>query len=473
MQDHDDVALCVDLDGTLVHTDLLHESALALLRRNPLYLLLLPLWLLRGKAHLKRELARRVRLDVTRLPYDARVLALLREAGTRPRVLVSASDQGLVDAVAAHVGGFDRALGSDGETNLAGERKAAVLVARYGERGFDYVGDTAADLAVWPHARHAIAANASPGVLARLRRARAVDAVIERRAGAWRAALRALRPHQWSKNLLVFVAAVAAHRVFEPAALYAASLAFVAFCLCASGAYVFNDLIDLDADRRHPRKRARPFAAGRLPIAGGLVAAPLLVLAAFALASLLPSRFMLVLGLYAATTFAYSLLLKRVVLVDVIVLAALYTLRIVAGAVAIPVEASGWFLAFAMCLFLSLALVKRYAEVQRVAASEQAGVAGRGYRVTHLAWIGGAGMAAAVTSLLVLALYVDSAKSAALYRQPHWLWLLLPLLGYWLLRVWSLARRGRMHDDPVVFALTDLRSLAVLAGFIATVALAA
>lgn len=473
MQDHDDVAICVDLDGTLVHTDLLHESVLALLRRNPLLLLLLPAWLLGGKARLKREIARRVQVDVTLLPYDARVLALLREAGARPRVLCSASDQTFVDAVAAHVGGFDAALGSDGETNLGGARKAQALVARYGERGFDYAGDAAADLPVWSRARRAIAANASSRVLARLGRMRAPDAVIERRAGAWRAAVRALRPHQWSKNLLVFVAAVAAHRIFEPAALYATTLAFVAFCLCASGAYVFNDLVDLDADRRHPRKCARPFAAGRLSIAGGLVAAPLLVLAGFALASLLPPRFAFVLGLYVATTFAYSLLLKRIVLVDVIVLAALYTMRIIAGAVAIPVEASGWFLAFAMCLFLSLALVKRYAEVHRVAASAQQSVAGRGYRAAHLAWIGSFGAVAAGTSLLVLALYVDSTKSAALYRHPHWLWLLLPLLGAWLWRVWSLARRGRMHDDPVVFALTDVPSLAVLAGFIATVAMAA
>ncbi|HEU4665429.1 MAG TPA: UbiA family prenyltransferase [Dokdonella sp.] len=473
MQDHDDVALCVDLDGTLVHTDLLHESVIALLRRNPFWLFLLPLWLWRGKAQLKREIARRVCPDVTRLPYDARVLALLREGGKRPRVLCSASDQRWVDAVAAHVGGFDAALGSDGETNLDGPRKAAALVARHGERGFDYVGDAAADVAVWMRARRAVVANAPARVLARLRRSRAVDAVIERRPGAWRAALRALRPHQWSKNLLVYVAAVAAHRIFEPAVLSAASLAFVAFCLCASGAYVLNDLLDLDADRRHPRKRMRPFAAGRLSIASGLVAAPLLVLAGFAIASLLPARFVLVLGVYTATTLAYSLALKRVVLVDVVVLAALYTLRIVAGAVAIPVEASGWFLAFAMCLFLSLALVKRYAEVQRVAASAQESVAGRGYRAAHLAWIGSFGAVAAATSLLVLALYVDSTKSAALYRQPHWLWLLLPLLGYWLLRVWSLARRGRMHDDPVVFALTDVRSLAVLAGFIATVAMAA
>ena len=469
----DDIPLCVDLDGTLLHTDLLHESALALLRRNPLYLFALPFWLLRGKARLKREVAARAAPDVALLPYDARVLGLVRDAGARPRVLCSASHQSLVDAVAAHVGGFGLALGSDGRTNLDGPRKAASLVERYGERGFDYVGNAAADLAVWAHARTAIAANASASVLARLRRMRPVERVVERRGGAWRAALRALRPHQWSKNLLLFVAAVAAHRVFDVAALSAATLAFVAFCLCASGAYVLNDLFDLDADRRHPRKRARPFASGRLPVAAGLTAALLLTLAAFAVACRLPAQFAWTLASYAAATLLYSLALKRVAVLDVLVLAALYTLRIVAGAVAIPVEASGWFLSFAMCLFLGLALVKRYAEVQRVAAGDEARVAGRGYRLAHLPAIGVAGVACSALAVGVLGLYVDSTKSAALYAHPHRLWWLLPLLAAWLARVWLLARRGRMHDDPVVFALTDVPSVAVLAGFAATVMLAA
>lgn len=467
-----DVPLCVDLDGTLVHTDLLHESALALLRRNPLYLLVLPLWLLRGKAHLKHEIARRAQPDVALLPYDARVLDLLNEAGDRRRVLCSASDQRLVDAVAAHVGGFDLVLGSDGRTNLDGPRKAATLVGHFGERGFDYVGNAEPDFAVWSHAREAIVANAGPALVRRLRRDRPVARVLESRPVA-RAALHALRPHQWSKNLLVFVAAIAAHRIFDPLALQAAALAFVAFCLCASGAYVLNDLFDLDADRRHPRKRARAFAAGRVPIAAGLVAAPLLTLGAFAVALSLPRPFMFALLLYAATTLAYSFALKRIVVVDVLVLAALYTLRIVAGAVAIPVEASAWFLSFAVCLFLSLALVKRYEEVRRVAASNEIGVAGRGYLTTHLSAIGVSGVGCSVLAVGVLGFYVESTKSAALYAHPHWLWLLLPLLAVWLARVWLLTRRGRMHDDPVVFALTDVPSLAVLAGFAATVAMAA
>ncbi|MEO6690493.1 MAG: UbiA family prenyltransferase [Dokdonella sp.] len=472
MQD-DHVPLCIDLDGTLIHTDLLAESALALLRRNPLYLFCFVAWLIRGKAHLKREIAARAQIDVANLPYDERVLVWLRDTGdSRRRVLCTASDQRLADAVAAHVGGFDEVLGSDGVRNLGGRGKRDVLRGRYGEQGFDYAGNATTDLHVWRHARRVIVANASSTLLRRVRAQCEVERVFERRTDGLRAWVRALRLYQWPKNLLVFVAAVAAHRIFEPAALGATALAFVAFCLCASGAYVLNDLFDLDSDRRHPRKRTRPFAAGRLSIAAGLVAAPLLTLAAFAVASRLPPRFAFVLALYALTTLAYSLVLKRVVLLDVLVLAALYTLRIVAGAVSIPVEASGWFLSFAMCLFLGLALVKRYAEVQRVATGDGSRIAGRGYRATHLSAIGVSGIVCAALSVGVLGLYIDSTKSAALYSQPHWLWLLLPLLAGWLARVWMLARRGRMHDDPVVFALTDGPSLTVLAGFIAVVAMA-
>ncbi|MEO7326275.1 MAG: UbiA family prenyltransferase [Dokdonella sp.] len=467
-----DVPLCVDLDGTLVHTDLLYESALSLLRCNPLYLLLLPLWLLRGKAHLKREIARRAVPDVTLLPYDARVLAWLREVPARRCVLCSASDQILVDAVAAYIGIFEAAIGSDGQTNLEGARKASALVGHYGEHGFDYVGNAAADLAVWPHARQAIAVNASASVRTRLARMRKVDGVIAPRTRWRRAAIRALRPHQWSKNLLVFVAVVAAHRIFEPAVLFATTLAFLAFCLCASGAYVLNDLLDLDADRRHPRKRQRPFAAGHLSIGAGLIAAPVLMLAAFAVASLLSPGFMLMLSIYAVTTLAYTLAVKRIAMLDVIALAGLYTVRIIAGAVAVPVELSSWLLAFSMFLFLSLAMVKRYAEVHRVASTKETRVAGRGYGVDDLSLIESFGTGSGYLSVLVLAFYINSTKSTELYRHHQLLWLLTPLLLYWISRAWMIARRGDMHDDPVVFALTDRISLVVLVLFAGVIILA-
>ncbi len=465
MQDHN-VPLCVDLDGTLIRSDLTIETALALLRRNPLYVFLFIHWLGKGRAHLKREIAARAHVDVARLPYDERVLDWLRgEAGARHRVLCTASDQILADAVAAHVGGFGEVLGSDGIRNIGGRGKRDALRERYGERGFDYAGNAAPDLQVWRHARHAIVVNAAPGLLRRVRREREVERVFAREAGGWRAWIGALRPHQWLKNALVFVPLIAAHLVLVPDAVLRAGVAFVAFSLCASGAYVLNDLFDLDADRRHPRKRLRPFAAGTLALGGGLIVAPLLMIAAFVCAAALSPQFLLVLLVYAVITLAYSLFLKRIVMLDVVTLAMLYTLRIIAGAVAIPVEASFWLLAFSMFLFLSLAMVKRYIEVRRVAASDEDKVAGRGYRSADLALIQSLGTSSGYLSVLVLAFYINSTASTALYRHHEFLWVLAPVLLYWVSRVWLIAQRGDMHDDPVVFALTDHVSLLVLAVF--------
>lgn len=472
MQDRD-IPLCVDLDGTLIRSDVSIEAALALLRRNPLYLFFFIVWLGNGRARLKREIAARVRVDVARLPYDERVLDWLRgEAGGRRRVLCTASDQTLADAVAAHVGGFDEVLGSDGVRNLGGRGKRDALCERYGERGFDYAGNAVPDLHVWRHARHAIVANAAPRLLRRVRRERDVERVFACRDGGWRAWLGALRLHQWLKNALVFVPLLAAHLVLIPDAVLRAIVAFVAFSLCASGAYVLNDLFDLDADRRHPRKSLRPFAAGTLALAWGLFAAPLLMLAAFALGWALAPRFLLVLLVYAAITLAYSLFLKRVAMLDVVTLAALYTLRIIGGAVAIPVEASFWLLAFSMFLFLSLAMVKRYTEVRRVAASDEEKVAGRGYGVDDLPLIQSLGTSSGYLSVLVLAFYINSTASTALYRHHEVLWVLIPVLLYWISRVWLIARRGDMHDDPVVFALTDRVSLGVLALFAVVILIA-
>ncbi len=468
-----DLPLCVDMDGTLIRTDLTVETALELLRRNPLYLFGFLFWLCKGRAHLKREIALRAVIDVANIPYDERVLAWLNDTGdTRRRVLCTASDQRLADAVAAQVGVFDEALGSDGVRNIGGRGKRDALLERYGERGFDYAGNAATDLHVWRHARRAIVVNATPGVVRRARAVCEVERVFERRGGGVRAWLAAFRLHQWSKNLLVFVPLLAAHLAFAPLALSNALVAFCAFCLCASAAYVLNDLFDLVADRRHPRKRLRPFASGRLPISAGLVAAPSLTLLAFAIAATLSPRFMLVLLVYAITTLMYSLILKRIVMLDVVTLAGLYTVRIFGGAIAVPVELSSWLIAFSMFLFLSLAMVKRYAEVRRVAAAEETHVAGRGYRVDDLSLIQSFGTSSGYLSVLVLAFYINSTKSAQLYRHHELLWLLAPILFYWISRVWLIARRGEMHDDPVVFALTDKVSLGVLALFAVVIFLA-
>jgi|SRR5690348_1619794 len=457
------VPLCVDLDGTLVRSDVLVESLLALLKQNPLYLFVLPLWLAGGRGRLKREVTKRAQPDATTLPYDRRVYELVRAEGShRPVVLCTAADRAVAEAVASHVGGFSTVMSTNGAANLSGRNKADALVERFGERGFDYVGNEQRDLAIWRHARRAIVANASARVAARAGNVCETVEVLSREHGGLRTWLQALRLHQWLKNVLVCVPLLAAHLVIDPAATTRAAAAFVIFGACASGVYILNDLFDLDADRRHARKRNRPFAAGNLSLAGGFAFALLLTLAAFAAAYALAPRFALVLLGYYVLTLAYSLRLKQIAMLDVLVLAALYTVRIVAGTVVIHVQFSFWLLAFAMFLFLSLALVKRYTELgaQRQVASGT--THGRGYVAGDYELLASLGGASGYLSVLVLALYINSTASAELYRRPYFLWLLCPLLLYWISRTWIIAHRGKMHDDPVVFAARDKVSMVLL-----------
>ena len=455
MQDRT-IPLCVDLDGTLVRSDLLVESALNLLRHNPLYLFRFAAWLLRGKAHLKREIATRATLDVSALPYEQRLLTWLRDEGAeRIRVLCTASDQKLAEMVATHVGGFDEVLGSDGVRNLGGRNKAETLTARFGERGFDYAGNAPADLHVWRHARRAIAVNSAPGLVRRIKQTCEIERVFERQGNSRLIWVKALRVHQWMKNLLVFLPLMTAHLMLSMEALLRSSLAFVCFCLCASGVYLLNDLLDLDADRAHPRKRLRPFAAGTLPLAIGLIVTPLLTLSAFVLALVVSPPFALVLLGYFVLTLAYSFSLKRIAMLDAVVLSGLYTIRIIAGTAALQIGLSFWLLAFSMFLFLSLAMIKRYTELDVFLKTGGNHSSGRGYAVDDLPLIQSLGGASGYLAVLVLALYINSTASEALYRHPQMLWLLCPLLLYWISRAWLITHRGNMHDDPVVFALTD------------------
>ncbi|KAF1014080.1 MAG: Decaprenyl-phosphate phosphoribosyltransferase [Stenotrophomonas maltophilia] len=453
-------ALCVDLDGTLLASDLLYESLLALLARNPLYLFLLPLWLLSGKAALKRQIASRVSLDPRHLPYHLQVVALLQNTPQRPRVLCTASDQLLAEPIAAHLGLFEQVMASDGQRNLAGAGKAQVLVQVFGERGFDYAGNGKVDLAVWQHAAGAWVVNNGTGLAEQAARRTTLHAhwPAAPRLAAW---LRAMRLHQWLKNLLVFVPLLTAHRFLEPQSIVASLLAFVAFSLCASGVYVLNDLFDLAADRMHPRKRHRPFAAGQLPLLQGLLVAPLLTVGGLAVALACGPAFAAVLLAYYLLTVAYSLRLKRVVMLDVVLLASLYTVRIIGGTIAIHAELSFWLLAFSMFIFLSLALLKRYTELHSMLARGKTRASGRGYGVEDLPLLQSLGAAAGYIAVMVMALYINSPDSVELYRNPKLLWFICPVLLYWVSRAWVIAHRGDMHDDPIVFAATDRPSQVV------------
>jgi len=472
------VPLAVDLDGTLVQGDTLYELFFACLRRNPLALLRVPLWMLAGRDVLKRRLAEAVDPAGVALVFHAPVLEWLRreaEAGRRI-VLATAADRAVAEAVAARLDLFDTVLATEPGRNLRGPAKAEALVARFGEGGFDYAGNDSHDLPIWRRARRAIVV-APPGasIAGRARAAAGEVQHIPVPGFSPSAALKAMRLYQWAKNMLVFVPLIAAHRVDDPLLLVQAVAAFLAMGLVASAGYIINDLLDLQADRAHPRKRRRPFASGALAVPHGPPLAFGLLAAGLGLAMVVSSALALWVAFYLALTLTYSLWLKQKVLVDVFLLAGLYTHRILAGAIATAIAPSFWLLALSMFFFLSLAMLKRYSELLDLArtAGSPSTVRARGYRAEDVETLGSLGMAAGFSAVFVLALYIDSSNVRELYRTPEIFWLWCPLLLYWLSRMWVGARRGVVDDDPLVFALRDRVSLIVFGLMLALAAAAA
>jgi len=462
------IPLAVDLDGTLIASDLLWEGIFLLLKKNLLYIFLLPLWALRGKAWLKHEIAERVTIDAETLPYRQDFLTYLRKehAEGRRLVLATAAATSFAEAVAKHLGVFDAVYSTDRYRNLASGAKLKMLVEAFGEGGFDYAGNSRFDIAIFDEARQAIVV--APDRSVRIwRQAHHADDRIGRvfaappvRPGS---ILRMLRVHQWMKNTLVFVPAILAHDIVYHDVFTRCVLAFVSFCAAASSIYILNDLFDVQLDRRHARKRKRPFASGELPMPFGVCVAVALMALAYGIAALLPVEYALVLTLYLIVTTAYSAALKRMLLIDVLVLAGLYTVRLLAGAAANSTPGSFWLLAFSIFFFLSLALVKRYVELTNAPPEENEKLAGRGYRSVDRAVIAQSGVAAAFGAVMVLALYVDSNSVKTLYAYPWMIWPLCPIVLYINLRIWILAHRDQMHEDPVVFLLSDWRSIMMIA----------
>ncbi|MEM8749576.1 MAG: UbiA family prenyltransferase [Pseudomonadota bacterium] len=453
--------LCVDLDGTLIRSDLLFEAVWLFLRKHPLLVFLLPIWLLKGKANLKSKLAEIVQPDASQLPYNQSVLQWLRreKASGTPLVLATASHKTYAEAVARHLGLFDRVEASSSTVNLSSARKAQRLSDAYGHTGFDYAGNSKADVKVWQRARRAFIVD--PDRAARGYHKLDSSSVLvdsEETPPRWKVWLKAIRIHQWLKNSLLFVPAILGFRYFDPTTIVSLIIAFISFGLCASSVYLLNDLTDIEVDRKHPTKRKRPIAAGHLNIVSASVAAFVLLVAGFAMSLWLPTVFSLVLATYFAVTCAYSFLLKRLLLIDVLTLAGLFTIRVVAGAAAIGGEVSAWLLAFCVFFFLSLALVKRFVELTMRNDDGGREVTGRGYQGSDLETLSQGGMASGFAAVVVLALFIDSPEVAQNYTNPQLIWLVCPLVLYLILRIWILARRKQMHDDPVVFLMTDWRS---------------
>jgi len=455
--------LVVDLDGTLLRTDTLFEAMLHHVKQGADSALELPLWLLSGKASLKKKLAAKVQLDATILPYNEEVLAFLHEAKQSGHfiVLATASHHTYAGRVAEHLGLFDLVIATDDKTNLSAGNKRDRLVAEFGEKGFDYIGNSHDDIHVWSSADKAYLADPDPGVEKRAGMVGNVEKVFLSRQPLAKSILKSLRPHQWLKNLLIFIPLLAAHEFTNTVLISHAVLAFLFLSMSASSGYLINDLLDLDSDRHHQRKRLRPLASGDLPILAGIISAPLLFLVALAGSlAFMSMAFTISLLIYYSLTIAYSQSLKQMMGVDTIVLAGLYTVRIIAGAYACGIVPTFWILAFSMFLFLSLAMVKRYAELLGARTNgETEQTKGRGYFPADLEIIANLGTAAGYLSVLVLALYIQDARTIQMYHTHQLIWLACPILLFWISRIWMITHRGKMHDDPVLFAIKDKVSL--------------
>jgi 4-hydroxybenzoate polyprenyltransferase len=454
-----EVPLVFDLDGTILRTDSLLESLLQLVKSNIVKLVCLLPALFSGRALFKRRLALLVDIDPRHLTYNPEVLRYATEARALGRsvYLATAADGEIARKVADYLQLFDGVFASDGAVNLKGDTKAQFLVRKFGQAGFDYVGNAEADRHICRKARRAVM------VLPSARTLRHVQAdcpdvdIIGHRSGIWprlRLIAKAIRLHQWAKNVLVYAPVLASHHI-EAGTLGRATIAFLAFCMCASGAYVINDLLDLPHDRSHATKRHRPFASGSLSLAAGPFLIALAFGGAIALASFLSLKFAVVLLTYFVATVLYSFLVKNYVVADVIFLAGLYSIRVFAGGAATGIPISPWLLAFSTFLFLSLAMVKRLSELILLVRLERREVAGRGYLADDLPMLQSMAAASGYISVLVLALYVNSSDVRVLYHSPQVLWLLCPVLLFWISRILVLSQRGLMNDDPVVFALTD------------------
>ena len=456
------VPLCVDLDGTLLKSDLLLESLLAFVRKYPHRFYMPLVWLFRGRSHLKTKIAADVELDVSVLHFREDLVAYLKDqkALGRPIYIATASARAIAERIAKHFGFFAGIFATEPGRNLKGPTKAQVLETRFGRKGFHYAGNSDSDFAVWKVARGCILVDMP------VSRAEKACGPIEirksfasaRTPGAY---LRCLRLHQWSKNALLLAPMVASHQ-WDLDSLLTAMVAFLSFGLCASGTYIANDLFDLESDRKHGWKRHRPLASGSVPIHHGIILATALFAGAIALASLVNERFLLVLVGYAASTLLYSAYLKTVLLLDVMMLTFFYTLRVVAGATALSIPLSFWILAFAMFVFLSLAFSKRYAELHSLRNTDLEATPGRDYSLKDIDSLRVMGVSAGYAAVLVLALYINSPDVVPRYSSPDILWLLCPLVLYWINWIWIKASRGELLENPLMFALRDTSSLVIL-----------
>jgi 4-hydroxybenzoate polyprenyltransferase len=452
--------IVVDLDGTLIKTDMLFETFVSALKSNILIIFLIPLWLFKGKASLKQELAKRASVDVEVLPYNMDLLVWLRgekNAG-KTLILCTASDSMVANQISDHLGIFDHTFASDGVDNLASSSKAKKLVDIYGSRGFDYVGNSNDDLEVWKYSANIVQVNVSRSLQRRVTELGNPNTLFSYKTLSFKDILKACRPHQWIKNILIFAPILTASHI-TIADIQIAIFGFAAFSLCASAIYIINDLTDLNSDRHHPHKQFRPFASGNLAIVHGLALAPFLITVGLFIGFHVGTGFLAALGVYLLATTVYTFSLKSIVIVDCFCLGALYTIRVFAGALAVHVPLSFWFLAFSFFIFLSLAFLKRHAEIIEVQSTTMGTIRGRGYIASDKPLVEIFGICSGFIGVLILALYINTQKVMESYVFAEFLWLSVTLVLLWICRIWMISHRGKMHHDPIVFAVRDKGSV--------------
>ena len=459
-RDFINTALCLDLDGTLIKSDALFESLFQLIKFNPLLLFVVPFWLMKGKPNLKEEIDKRIDFDASNLPYNQELLeyAVLQKELGRKVYLATASHISIAEKVANHLGFFDGVYATKDGYNLKSEKKAKVLNEEFGKGNYVYAGDAKVDFNIWKDSAASIVVSNSKSFINSVSSKFNIEKSFYNEVNLTKRIIKQIRVYQWVKNILLFLPILLAHSLGNIKELTDVVIGFFSFSISASFVYVLNDLLDLDSDRSHPRKKFRPLASGDLPIQIGIALVPILLIIGIGLSFLLSSKFQLILLSYIVLTTAYSFSLKRIPILDIILLATLFTSRIVAGAFAANVELSMWILAFSMFFFLNLAVLKRYTELLVMKNKNEIEAKGRGYTIEDMGLLLSIGPAAGFLSVLVFVLYLNSSQATSLYNNPSILWLISPIFLYWISRIWHLSVRGKMTDDPIVFAVKDKAS---------------
>lgn len=456
----DNIPLVVDLDGTLINTDLLLEAVIVLFKKNPLYLLQCLFWLFKGKAYFKNKIFSLVQIQYSSLPYNQQVLTFLQEeySAGRKIILATASPLFCATEIAKIHPVFSEVYGTDETVNLKGVNKLNLLQHKFGKAKFDYIGDAKADVPVFASCRYAYLVNPSWLTAATVNKTAAVKQTWVSEKASFKDYIKAVRIYQWIKNLLLFVPLVTSHSLKQTELLTTNCFAFLAFGLVASAGYLLNDLLDINSDRKHPRKKFRPLASGKLSLQNAALLAVALLAGGVMLAASINLLFLIILISYFFISFAYSLFFKKKVLYDVFILAMLYSIRVFAGGVVVNIELSFWLIAFSTFLFLSLAFVKRYSELIQIEDETDLKNRGRGYAVQDLNLLQIMGIVSGFLAVVVFSLYINSPEVTELYAKPRFLWAISFLFLFWISRIWLFTTRGKMTDDPIVFAIKDITS---------------